>query len=208
METKLFPTLHTLSLFAFLSLCQLAASVSFMLWSCVPLFLCRYFQGIPRPALQICLVAVLFVCSFSVQLYLLFCNVHMYVQCISVQHSIRLNSVCRTALAVSLHAQVCYKPTGDIHISIPSKWSYYICVTGIICQYITEFASVCRNVMYVCTYRSLWGFTCLYSHSSRQLQTRVVGVYLNICVLTLKHFAQFTIYHMQVSVCIAFDELG
>jgi len=52
----------------------------------------------------------------------------MCVQCISVQHSIRLNSVCRTALAVSLHAQVCYKPTGDILTLLFPASDLIICV--------------------------------------------------------------------------------
>jgi hypothetical protein len=56
-----------------------------------------------------------------VQLYLLSCNVCMYVQCVDVQHSIKFDSVCHTALAVSVDAHVCYKPIGDIVISNPSK---------------------------------------------------------------------------------------
>jgi len=156
METKLFVSrsLHTVSLFAFLSLCQLAASVSFMLWSCVPLFLCRCIVKI-FPALQIYLVAVLFLlfilslveslCSCTYLLtYLLSCNVRMCVQCVRIQHSIHFNLVCHTVLAVSLHAQVCYIPTGGhTHKSSPSKWSCCMCITGTVSQYVSLNALCC-----------------------------------------------------------------
>lgn len=128
METKLFVSrsLHTVSLFAFLSLCQLAASVSFMLWSCVPLFLCRCIVKI-FPALQIYLVAVLFLlfilslveslcsCTYLLTYCLVMC---VCVFSVSVYNTQSISTWCaiQFLLSACMHRCVTY-PLGDIHTS-------------------------------------------------------------------------------------------
>ena len=67
--------------------------------------------------------------------------------------------------------------------------------------------------MYVCMdhHEALRAYTHIRLHTyfcCAESFKHVVGVYLSICFLTLKHFAQSAIYHMQVSVCIVFDELS